>query len=110
MCRAVLSKCSYEILALIPWWCDGQRDLSLPVSPFNAVFKAVRREGIEGGLVTGLWFSSPQKLLASSAVAFACLLGGVERNLFVWGDHSASKCLQASRSPAELIALVIAPT
>ena len=72
MCRAVLSKCSYEILALIPWWCDGQRDLSFPVSPFNAVFKAVRREGIEGGLVTGLWFSSPQKLLASSAVSTSC--------------------------------------
>lgn len=51
-----------------------------------------------------------KKLLASSAVAFACLLRGVERDMFVQGDRSASKCLQASRSPAELIALVIAPT
>lgn len=64
---------------MIPWWCVGQYNLSFPVSPFNVVFKAVRREGLDAALLQDLGFSYPLRLLVSNGVGFACLHRAVEK-------------------------------
>lgn len=83
--------------------------MSFPVSPFNIVFKVVRREGIEGGLVTGLWVFFSSEAPTSSAVAFACLLRAVEKGSCERLVCSGALLVNVFR-PAEFVALVIAPT
>lgn len=55
---------------MIPWCCVGQCNLSFPVSPFNSVFKDVRREGLNVALLQDFGFSYSQRLLVSSGLGF----------------------------------------
>lgn len=108
------AECSYGILAL--WFLGGVGlcDLSFPVSPFNVVFKAVRREGLNVALLEDFGFSSPQRPVFSRDVGCACLHRALEKGPCEtrlsrgfaalpqqtgWAPlgRSGSKCLQPSK-------------
>lgn len=111
----------WNLSFVIPWWCVGQCNLSFPVSPFNTVFKAVRRGGLNVALVQDFGFSY-QRLLVSSGVGFACLhraaeegpckrlicTGGLQPSTtrqigHLWAKGlPGAKCLQPSRLPSKV--------
>lgn len=68
-----------RILALCFLGGVGQCHLSFLASPCNVVFKAVRREGLNVALLEDFGFSSPQRLLVSRGVGFACLRRAAEK-------------------------------